>query len=195
MNIINYKKPFYHTIIEDFYTDSEQELIWQEIDFLNQPNKLMTPSHTGDAGAASLNKLGIFLDDLYLNFRQFSNILTLNQKIFHLSEHFKDNPFAKYLDICNKDLTMLSYYGNNSFYNIHHDDFVISAITTFWKTPKQFTGGNLTFDEYDYIPKMNHNTMILFPSFELHSVSKINMIDDGISGRYTINQFFTFRSS
>ena len=82
--------------IYDYYDENEQNLIWQEIDFLNQPGKLLTPDKTGDENA-SPNKVGIFLDDIYHHneFRKLSNILTLNRKIFFILDLLKENIFLK----------------------------------------------------------------------------------------------------
>jgi hypothetical protein len=190
MDIETYRDPFYHTIIKNFYNKKEEELIWQEIEFLNQPGKLQHSTLTGDPGG--IDKVGIFLDDLY-NFRQVSNILTINRKIFNITNLFSDNPFSKYLEGCNYDRTMLSYYENDSYYKPHKDRFVLSAVTLFFKEPKKFSGGELHFDEYNYTPDLYHNDMIIFPSCETHSVSKIilDTQEDGM-GRYTINQFYSF---
>lgn len=191
MNVKTYNYPFYHTIIKDIYDKEEEKLIWQEIEFLNQPGKLQESSLTGDPGG--VNKVGIFLDNLY-NFRQVSNILTINRKIFRIANLFSDNPYSKYLEGCNHDMTMLSYYENGSYYKPHKDRYTLSAITLFFKKPKKFSGGELHFDEYKYTPELSHNDMILFPSCETHSVSKIimNSHEKGV-GRYTINQFFSFK--
>lgn len=196
MKIYNYKEPFYHSIIYDYYDENEQNLIWQEIDFLNQPGKLLTPDKTGDENA-SPNKVGIFLDDIYHHneFRKLSNILTLNRKIFFILDLLKENIFSNYLSISNHDLTLLSYYGNNAYYNSHYDNFIVSSVNTFWRTPKEFQGGNLMFDHYNYTPNLDHNSMIIFPSFEWHSVSPVIMKPSSNNGRYSINQFFGFRSS
>lgn len=178
--------------MQDFYSENEQNEIWQELEFLNQPGKLLSPNRTGDPDA-SPNKLGLFLDHFYGENRQISNILTINRKIFNISKEFNFNPFLDYLNICDKDETMISYYGNDSYYKSHHDMYVISSITLFHKQPKKFSGGNLMFNEHGYIPDMKHNTMIIFPSFEKHSVSVVKVNGDNKSdGRYTINQFFTF---
>ena len=67
----------------------------------------------------------------------------------------------------------------------HADHATISAVTTFWKVPKEFTGGELKFPEYEYTPHMDNNTIILFPSFEQHEVSTVIG-----KGRFSINQFY-----
>ena len=152
--------------------------------------KLLPPRETGDPNSSS-NKVGVFLDKLYKNQKQFSNILTVNRKIFKIKNLLYENPFSRYLDITDYDLTMISYYENESYYLPHRDCYTISSVTTFWKKPKIFSGGELFFYNYNYCPKMDHNTMILFPSYEDHGVSEIFMENnDGINGRYTINQFY-----
>jgi hypothetical protein len=194
MKILNLLNPFPHSIIHDFYNLEEQELIWEELTFLNRPNKLLTPDKTGDPSASS-NKRGVFLDTLYGQNRHFSNILTINRKIFTILDFLKDNPFSEYLLYCNYDQTMISYYEDQAHYDKHFDSFVISSVTTFWKNPKQFVGGELKFSEFNYIPKMFHNTMIIFPSFVMHEVTKVSLKNnDGINGRYTINQFYSIQS-
>lgn len=191
MKVVTYSEPFYHTIIKDIYDEKEEELIWQELEFLNQPGKMHPSNLTGDPGG--INKVGMFLDDLY-NFREVSNILTANRKIFDIVNLFSDNPFSKYLGGCNHDRTMVSYYENDSYYKPHRDRYTLSAITLFFKRPKKFSGGELHFDEYNYTPELNHNDMIIFPSCETHSVSKIIMDSKGEGmGRYTINQFYSFK--
>ena len=190
MRIENLSEPFFHSIIHEVYTKEEQKLIWQELDFLNKMGKLLPPTETGDPNS-SPNKLGVFLDRLYKNNKKFSNILNVNRKIYKIKHLLSENIFSRYLDVVDYDLTMVSYYGDGSYYLPHHDSYILSAVTTFWKTPKMFSGGELSFAEYKYTPKMEHNTMILFPSFEMHEVSEIFMENnDGINGRYTINQFY-----
>jgi Rps23 Pro-64 3,4-dihydroxylase Tpa1-like proline 4-hydroxylase len=192
VRVENLSEPFHHSIIYDFYNEEEQKLIWQELEFLNKPGKMLPPKETGDYYGSSPNKTGIFLEELYKDKTNFSNILTLNRKIYRIKKLLFDNPFSRYLDIINKDMTMVSYYEDGSFYKKHYDCYTISAVTTFWKKPKLFTGGELTFPNYEYTPKMDHNTMILFPSYEEHEVTEIEFDqNDGINGRYTINQFYT----
>lgn len=189
MRIENLSEPFFHSIVYDYYTIEEQNLIWQELNFLNKMGKLLPPTETGDPNS-SPNKVGVFLDRLYNN-KKFSNILTLNRKIYKIKNLLYENPFSRYLNSVDSDFTMVSYYENASYYLRHHDSYTLSSVTTFWKTPKMFSGGQLIFSNYDYAPIMDHNTMILFPSYESHEVSEITMDDnDGVNGRYTLNQFF-----
>lgn len=189
MLIKNKLKPFPHSIVYDFYNKDEEKLIWKELEFLNKPEKMSPPLETGDPNA-SPNKSGMFIHDSYSNI-SFSNIFTINQKIFRLKPLLESNIFSNYLSVANTSEIMISYYEDKSYYEMHKDSYMLSSVITFWKKPKKFTGGNLTFNDYEYQPKMNHNTMILFPSYQNHSVSEIVMKNnDGINGRYTINHFF-----
>ena len=194
MKIIQFTEPFYHTIIYDFYTPEEEKSIWQEIEFLNQPGKLLDKTFNGDPKASD-NKLGLHLDKAYGQYRNVSNILTINRKIFNIRDQLLENPFAKYLEICDQDFTFLSYYPDKSFYAPHFDRFTVSSITTFWRQPQQFTGGDLRFTEHNYVPQMEHNTLILFPSFETHEVTPVSIDDEEGFSRYTINQFMMIKES
>lgn len=185
MKIIQLKKPFYHTIIHDYYTDEEVDSIWEEIhslrDILDQNEKT---AHGG--------RLSLYLDYTYVERRRESNILVANRKIFKMYEELSENPFASYLPNFNLDHTILNYYPDESFFTAHTDYYVLSISTTLWKTPKAFEGGSLHFPKYDYTPNMNNNTTILFPSFEQHGVTEIKMTEKGYdTGRYTINQFMS----
>ncbi len=194
MRVENLSEPFFHSIVYDYYNIEEQKLIWQELEFLNKPGKMLSPNETGDPNS-SPNKVGVFLDRLYDKNKNFSNILKVNRKIFKIKNFLYENPFSRYLNIVDYDLTMISYYEDGSYYLPHFDSYTISSVTTFWKTPKMFSGGELMFCNYNYIPDMPHNTMILFPSYEAHEVSEVFMDNnDGINGRYTINQFYNITS-
>ena len=193
MIVENLSEPFWHTIVHDFYTPEEEQLIWQELKFLDLPNKpLLDSSETGDPGA--INRSRVFLDMLY-KYRNFSNILNLNRKLFlpEFINSIKINPFSNYLMHSNADVTLLSYYRNKSSYPPHTDNATLTTITTFWQNPKRFTGGDLMFTDYDYTPKMNHNSLILLPCFIRHNVIETNIdYDNEIAGnsRYSITSFY-----
>ena len=93
--------------------------------------------------------------------------------------------FSNYIKMCNFDVTQLNCYNGDGSYAPHPDLAVMSAVTLLHEDPKQYTGGELCFSDYDYTPKMENNTTILFPSFEQHEVKHIKG-----SGRYSLNQFF-----
>ena len=83
MIVENNKTPFYHTIIHDYFTPEERELIWDELETLH--SKLEGPEVTGDPRASML-KRGLYLDHEYENRRNESNILSISRKIFKLEK-------------------------------------------------------------------------------------------------------------
>lgn len=191
MFIQNLCEPFYHTIINDFYTNDELKQIWQELDFIT-PN-LLPPVDTHSHVASTLKK-GIFLHDLYKNI-QFSNIFKLNRKLFSLSieQSSKQNPFLNYIPHKNADSTLINYYTNKSFYSEHQDDSILTAVTALWKEPKSFEGGDLIFPKHNnYSSNLKNNSVIIFPGFIDHEVSSLSMDNNNIGfGRYSITQFIT----
>ena len=80
-----YQEPFPHLILKDFYNQQELELIWQELDFYTQPEKLFEAKGFGGVVDTS-NSHAIALDELYYNdyLRKISNILQVNRKLFKI---------------------------------------------------------------------------------------------------------------
>jgi len=181
MRIHNFTKPFSHTIIYDYYSPREASLILQELQSLLPV--MVTKQETGDPRSNGM--LGLQLDWHYKEDRSKSHILNFNRQIFNITDKLKENKFMTYLDMSNEDLTQANYYPDGSEYHHHADHAVISAVSTFWEEPKTFSGGQLTFPDYNYTPYMENNTVVLFPSFELHEVQKVQG-----NGRFSLNQFF-----
>lgn len=195
-NIRALKEPFPHLIVENMYDEKELELIWQELEFLNNPGKFKTPDEYG----ASKNKDGydtnakaIILDHVYKN-RDFSNILNINRKLFNYSKIYSDlSPYHLKFLICNYDYTKLRYYSDKEYYLPHRDtchDTI--ACTYFYKKPKKFSGGELFFPNYNYEIECLDNMCIIFPSYFTHGVREISIDDSNYHngfGRYCMTQF------
>ena len=162
---------------------------------MNKPNKLLSPDKTADPFASS-NKKSIFLDVLYNQNRQISNILTVNRKIFSITNLMKENIFSNYFRIVNRDFTMISYYEDKAYYAAHNDSFTMSSVTTFWKEPKKFTGGNLKLKDFDIEIEVKNNMVIYMPSIYVHEVTPIIM-EENVKGfgRYSMSQFLFVRNS
>jgi Rps23 Pro-64 3,4-dihydroxylase Tpa1-like proline 4-hydroxylase len=197
--IIKNYNPFPFLEIENMYSEDELKLIWQELEFLNQLDKLEKPEETG---AASVNgeilkkNSGLYLDDLYKS-RNISNILTVNKNLMslHILEAFSSLCFLyENIKHTNDDTTLISYYDNGGYYKSHQDSALYTAITWFFKEPKKFNGGDFYFSNYNHKIKLKNNKTILFPSVITHSVDEIvmnNESDVGCGyGRYAVSQFF-----
>jgi hypothetical protein len=184
-------------IIDNFYSNEELKLIYQELFFLNNElSKMYPPSMTGgaqeDNGEYLKNNIGISLDCAYSD-RNISNILTLNRKLFHpdfIKSLEQSHIFFRYLRESNSDKTKVHYFGNGSYYKNHRDGFVLTALSWFYKKPKKFLGGDLIIEniKIDCI----ENRMVIFPSILDHEVLIVKMKEedeDQKNGRYCITQF------
>lgn len=188
-------------VIDDFYDEKELSLIWLELNFLTNATKLQSPEETCGAIDEKNNQLksnhGVFLEDIYRD-RKYSDILTLNRKMF-LPDINKSlmsvSPEFKYVQSVNYDITLLSYYENNDFYKGHRDKAVLSYIYWCNKEPKQFTGGDLHFEELNQTIGYKNNRLIIFPSHYMHVVSNVEMNKEHTNnkfstlGRYSLSTF------
>jgi len=200
-NIFN--SPFPHLIVENFYNNVELSLIWEELNYYTKPNKLLTSEYYGGV-VGSTNSKALSLDTLYhktqnVNYRNISNILTVNRKLFNCGIL---NIFSQIHDCCNtanmitSDFTKVRYYHNDEYYEPHTDKkFHFLAFSYFYKEPKKFEGGELYFPKYDYELKCDNNSMIIFPAWVEHGVKKVSIENSNYFdgwGRYAITSFLTF---
>ena len=188
------KEPIPFLIIDNTYTKEEQVKIYRELDFISE--KLQSADQIGSAKKENgeiKNNTGLFLDSAYRN-RNLSDILTINRKIFSqevMDEackcHYAYNLFRE----INHDTTLISYYDDGSSYFSHPDSTAITAVTWFYKSPKNFTGGDFVFTDFNkQVELINNRTVIFFGCYK-HEVSEVKIKDITVpfSGRFTISQF------
>lgn len=187
-----FKEPFDHAIIYDHFDEIELANIKKEIKTIHS-SKIDNDVFVNDDHHLRLIKdhsvTTYDLDCIYNNDRNQSDILTYITKVYHMAHQgvFDVKKFRnlEYIKYSNVDNTMLHGYINGSDYYRHHDQSVLSFLYVFWDEPKPFTGGDLIFD--DYIPELKSNCCLIFPSYEMHRVSKVITKNDGIV-RWSINQ-------
>ena len=194
-------KVFPYLMIDDFYSKDEETLIWEELTF-HKNNFKVDHKRNGDGVARDennkplANATRLYLDDTYVDKRQDSNILNLYTKIIspEVKEAYRQTtPSWRLFEITNQDCSQVSYYENEGDYKEHYDKFMHSCLIWFYKKPKRFTGGNLTFTQSQQTVECKHNRMILFPSYYLHAVDKVSMEykyrGKGL-GRYCLTHFY-----
>ena len=201
VGIIANKEPFPHLIVEDFYDEKELELIWEELKYYTKPGKFLDAKDYGGV-AGRTNAKALALDSLYLNneangqanYRNISNILTVNRKVFTSGIL---NRYASIHECCdlvyNADVTKVRYYHDGEYYEPHTDSsFQTLVFSYFYKEPKSFTGGELYFPHHNYEYPCNNNSMIIFPSWVQHAVNKVKIKESDYYaglGRYAITSF------
>ena len=185
-------------IINDFYSNDELNLIWQELDFLTYKNKLLPAEKTAAAkemsGEIKKKNSALFLDKVYY-MREVSNILSVNRKLFNLAEELEEkNILFRSLRHCTVDSTLLNYYEDSDYYEPHCDAAVLTALTFFHKEPKQFSGGDLILNDFDITIEIKNNMLVIIPSIYKHQATPVKMKDSNFSGygRYSMAQFVTY---
>jgi len=192
-----FEKPFPHLIVDNFYGDEELELIWEELKFYTKPGKLLEAKDFGGV-VDKTNHRALQLDVIYDGYRDLSNILTVNRKLF--TSGILD-VFAKIHESCwiapmsDYDITKVRYYHNKEYYEGHTDkSFQFLAFSYFYKEPKKFTGGELFFPRHNYELTCENNSIIILPGWVKHGVKEVKIDDSNYYdgwGRYAITSFFT----
>ena len=194
-------KVFPYLIVDNLYSKKEQKLIWEELIFHKDNFKI--DDKTGGAGVAKdengkplANATRLYLDETYIDNRQDSNILNLYTKIIspEVREAYRQTtPSWVTFEITNQDNSQVSYYENEGDYKEHFDKYMHTALIWFYKEPRRFKGGDLTFTQSTRTVECKHNRMVLFPSYYLHAVDEVSMEHKYRSkglGRYCLTHFY-----
>ena len=188
------KEPIPFLIIDGTYSIEEQIQIYRELDILVDKLQDSDEARSAkDKNGRFKNNKGVFLNEIYTKIK-FSNILTNNRKLFYddVKNKLIECHYAyKLFNNTNFDTTLLSYYDNGDSYFSHTDKAVISMVTWFYKEPKNFTGGEFKFTDYNLnIEVKNNRTVIFFSSYK-HEVSEVTIVNKTAttSGRFTISNF------
>jgi hypothetical protein len=187
MYIKHFSCPFYHTIIYNFFEKNEVIKIVDEISNYDEIQRNQDDIHHNNLHKFN-DTIAFSVDELFDNNRENSILLKLLEKINSLNlSQFKDkNPFLGYFPCTNLDNTFVQRYKNGSFYPPHDDG---SAILTFLCPLylQEFVGGELNFITYNYQPLLKHNSLLIFPSYEIHELNQIESNSNGYV-RYSINK-------
>ena len=199
-------KVFPYLIVDNFYNEKEQMLIWDELDYHILNNSFEYDKGdkddgrkgvaTADDGKPLANLTRIYLDDIYFDRRQSSNILNFYLKIVSkkvVRKYSQTTPSWVTFKNSNNDCSQVSYFENKSDYKNHTDDFMHTCLIWFYREPKRFTGGDLQFPQSNKVVECKHNRMILFPSYYEHEVSEVVMKEEDVGmglGRFTLSHFY-----
>ena len=202
--IEKYTSPFPYLIVKDWYTSEECELIWKELDFLSDFEKL---PHAPLSGATTKNSNGriinlsshksLYLTEVFIH-ECMSNIMIITKKLFSsgiLSLYAKLDAYAKSSLTLRQSDIKIGYYENGDSYGAHYDEYNFTCISYFYKEPKKFSNGNLHFVDYGIEYECLNNSMIIFPSHIRHKVNPINFFGESNKkeGRFYIGQFLSHR--
>jgi len=193
-----YSEPFPYIIVDNFYSKEDLELIWEELNFLCYSHKFETPGENNSAtmdGGTLKNIPSIFLHRIF-NKAEYSNICLMLNKLMGMMPmimSYSKSWFFKNVNITNTSC-LLSYYENGGYYKKHKDGGLITILNWFFKEPKVFEGGELSFSDYDITIELKNNRTIIFPSIISHEVSEVKMNNQHLSkklGRFCITYFIS----
>ncbi|MAG49853.1 hypothetical protein CMO86_09475 [Candidatus Woesearchaeota archaeon] len=191
---------FPYIIIDDVYNQWELKEIWEELDFLCHPRRLM-PATIDNGAATEEGKILKFnhcqyLDNVYID-RQFSSILQITEKIFMNDRKiFSDHPHWCFGDIQTIDqhYTQVVYYEDKDEYKSHKDKSIFTCLTWFYRRPKRYKGGDIWFQDFNTGVECLNNRTLIFPSIIRHAVKPVKMEEQHKGqkyGRFCISQFMS----
>ena len=205
IKICNQKKEIPYLVIDNWYTQTELEAIWYELNmYLTQPtyekaeNTIVAKD---DDGIAKSNANRFHIWDFYTQKGMLmSPILRAMYK--QRSAEFKDiiyetmplhhNNFIN----TNTDATFVGYYDKNHHYKPHSDSVQFTCLIWLYKKPKQFFGGNTKLVPIDATIECVSNRMLFFPSYIQHKVTELKSktyIEKGY-GRFGITHFYNWEN-
>lgn len=187
-------------IIEDVYSESELELVWNEIKHIDyildhvfdeKTKEEHRKSHNGmtDEGNSYMTGFGFSLDSLYSN-REYSAILKYASKFIgkEISETMAgiNGENTAYKQI-NWYYTLLNKYKSGEMYAKHQDSSSFTAVVLLSK--EEMLRGGLEFCDYNTTVPFKNNSCVIFPSRAYHQTESFTSKAE----RYSIAQFMNIR--
>jgi len=206
MDIIEFKEPRTHIIINDFLTKEGQDLLWNEIKENESKFEAGLYQKGGKEGVHENIKKNLGfdvslkypnIDDSYIRSMFYIKIFQDESMIRMLSS--AKSPIYQLLRFTKADRTKVSAYGNGDFYDWHKDgveDGLITILYMLCKEPQKFTGGDilLKWDNVEKSIPFENNKVLIFPRSTLHTVTNIELdSDDFYDKRFTIQCFANLR--
>ena len=165
-----------YILIDDFFTAQELDAVTQEVKDLKR--FALCAEKTGvamdDKQTSKKTGTGFFLDELYINNREASDILTAGRKMFasEIQEYAaKFDIIFEYIKESNQDSTLLNYYVEGQKYAPHKDQARISSVT--FLRQGEFKGGEFFFPEQEVTIEAVHNRTVIFPGCATHSAMPV----------------------
>jgi len=165
-------------------TPDELQMLWATTEYIIP--HMRGPEHTGASSAK--RGTGIFTNLMqpvptihHIINDRFKQMLSYIEKNIPLSSPLQ---YGKHIRRCD---TLVQNYKNNDGYNFHVDLSALTCCYTYFKQPKDFSGGNFCIPSIDVDIEATNNSAIIFPSFLEHAVSDVSTTShDKLAGRFSI---------
>jgi Rps23 Pro-64 3,4-dihydroxylase Tpa1-like proline 4-hydroxylase len=181
-----------YILIKNVCSEDELRLCKNELEIVLPA--LESPEFTSSAKDENNNlkkeNMGLFFNKIYNpTFGDFSPCTKIIDKALKIisTKNFTPQSIMNYMKLGGYGYNVLfSAYKDKDYYKAHTD---ISTLTLlFWIKNKDFSGGNLTFVEFNEQILFEDNCVLIFPSHYLHEVDKVESSCDGYV-RYVLTAF------
>ena len=192
-------------VIDNWFNEREEKAIWSELNFYSAlPKQYQT--RTDDAQDVAKDNDGSSRAKCFRwypsehfnrNYSHISHILNCQRKVEE--DNFKEaidnlTPLNRMFYSSNHQDSMVTYYDNQDYYKPHYDTFFWTMCIWMLKDENKISGGDFVFSDTEEVVELKHNRAVFFPSFLLHEVKPITVLDDSDNyGKYTITNFFSYK--
>ena len=178
--------------IYNVFNAQQIERVWSTYSFLK--DSFLDPEHTGSAthndGTFKKRNKGIFLTDVHPTPLLCDEIRkVIFSGVYSVSDQFAVDSVYNSASITNWDSQLMQYYlKNGDEYEAHCDTSLFTALMFFNQEPKNFTGGDITFPEFNVTVPFKNNCGIIFPGKAQHKVKPVTQINSStdVGGRLSI---------
>ena len=178
--------------IYNAFNAQQIERVWSTYSFLK--DSFLDPEHTGtamhDDGTPKKRNKGIFLTDVHPIPSVCDEIRkVIFRGIAGIVDQFPIDSVYRSASITNWDSQLMQYYlKDGDEYEAHRDTSLFTALTFFNQEPKNFTGGDITFPEFNVAVPFKNNCGIIFPGIAQHKVKPVTQINSStdVGGRLSI---------
>jgi len=199
MTEFNYKTEngLNYITIDNALNDKEINLFWNPFSYFKPHFGDGTTTGTArDSRGRPLKKnKGIFITEarpMPLIYDTFNRLLFNNLSHMFTEGHLPSDSTYASSSRLNWDGHLLQYYDTDEEgYQSDQDSSIFSAVFFFYKEPKNFTGGDFYFSDYDVTVEIKNNTGVVFPSHVQHCATPVTITDKNIQdgGRVSYSIF------
>lgn len=173
-------------VIDDFFSEEDQKLIWDEINFLKHRMEAKTEE---DSCFETLNVTEIYTS------AKISNILEMTGKIVNpdfINHIIREGTYFRYLGMCSKCSTEMLYMKNDSFHTEHLDQGIFTMYFWIRKQDSEVLDGELYLKDFDLTIEQKNNRVVFVPSVYSREIKKLKMAsDDKGRGIYTFKNILS----
>jgi hypothetical protein len=184
-----------YIFIKNVCSEDELRLCKNELEIILPA--LESPEFTGSAkdesGSLKKENKGLFFEKIYHpTFGDFSPCTKIIDKALSItsSGNYTPHSVMNYTKIGRLGYNVLfSAYRDKDYYKAHRDRAMLTVL--FWLKNKDFSGGDLTFTDFNEKVPFEDNSILIFPSHYMHEVDEVTSSHDGYV-RYVVTAFLNF---